>query len=413
MSAISNFLTFLRSAIYAIDVRDGIADAIEQCYNDVNNPTLKTEALEAALQTKIDEGEMAALTIGDGTITAAKLASGVIDNTLATSGAAADAKKTGDEIAAVKADLDAMVTGLTDRQKQALLSAFDHVAWDGDDPTGQMYISALHASLYGTDVDSITVSFSQDNNPVFDSDSLDVLRPLLAVVAHYSNGTSGVVTDYELSGSLNSTTSTITVTYEGKTATFNVSVTMPTFDYKAARDGLLSAKSGITTDTNSASSFSESVTSLGNLRLKGTKENASSSNIWFQFKIGDNPTTGKWRMRTRVMLYRLTGGTFQSRLSNGTSGIRISTTDVDGSATVFLEEGESRHSVATGLTIGAAEQWYDIELFIDSSEPVQRLTIDGESIYESSIFETSVANNSIFIFNECLIFIDTIKLYNV
>lgn len=106
MSAISNFLTFLRSAIYAIDVRDGIADAIEQCYNDVNNPTLKTEALEAALQTKIDEGEMAALTIGDHTITAEKLAQGVIDNTLTTSGAAADAKKTGDEIAAVKADLD-------------------------------------------------------------------------------------------------------------------------------------------------------------------------------------------------------------------------------------------------------------------------------------------------------------------
>lgn len=105
MSAISNFLTYLRSAIYAIDVRDGIADAIEQCYNDVNNPTLKTEALEAALQTKIDEGEMAALTIGDHTITAAKLAQGVIDNTLATSGAAADAKKTGDELTAIKADL--------------------------------------------------------------------------------------------------------------------------------------------------------------------------------------------------------------------------------------------------------------------------------------------------------------------
>jgi len=105
MSAISNFLSFLRSAIYAIDVRDGIADAIEQCYNDVNNPTLKTEALEAALQTKIDEGEMAALTIGDHTITAEKLAQGVIDNTLATSGAAADAAETGRQIGLIKADL--------------------------------------------------------------------------------------------------------------------------------------------------------------------------------------------------------------------------------------------------------------------------------------------------------------------
>lgn len=124
MSAISNFLTFLRSAIYAIDVRDGIADAIEQCYNDVNNPTLKTEALEAALQTKIDEGEMAALTIGDGTITAAKFASGVIDNTLATSGAAADAKKTGDAIAAVKADLGAQ-TGVISLIKDYYIKTSD------------------------------------------------------------------------------------------------------------------------------------------------------------------------------------------------------------------------------------------------------------------------------------------------
>ena len=120
MSAISNYLTFLRSAIYAIDVRDGIADAIEQCYNDVNNPTLKTEALEAALQTKIDEGEMAALTIGDGTITAAKLASGVIDNTLATSGAEADAAETGRQFGLIKADLGAQ-TGLFHWHEKGLI----------------------------------------------------------------------------------------------------------------------------------------------------------------------------------------------------------------------------------------------------------------------------------------------------
>ena len=74
MSAISTILTRLRAAIWAIDVRDDIANAIEQCYSDVSNPTLQTEALEAALQNKIDQGEMAALTIGDRTITAVKLA---------------------------------------------------------------------------------------------------------------------------------------------------------------------------------------------------------------------------------------------------------------------------------------------------------------------------------------------------
>ena len=143
MSAISTILTRLRAAIWAIDVRDDIANAIEQCYSDVSNPTLQTEALEAALQTKIDEGEMAALTIGDHTITAAKLAQGVIDNTLTTSGAAADAKKTGDEIAAVKANLDTQTSGL----KQALLPFIEHLVGAFDDENGGEYTENLLAVL--------------------------------------------------------------------------------------------------------------------------------------------------------------------------------------------------------------------------------------------------------------------------
>ena len=55
------------------DVRDSIHDAIASCYNDVTSPELNTAALETALQAKIDQGEMAALTIADGTITKAKL----------------------------------------------------------------------------------------------------------------------------------------------------------------------------------------------------------------------------------------------------------------------------------------------------------------------------------------------------
>lgn len=150
------FVTTLRSSIWAIDVRDGIADsiqklseAIEQCYSDVSNPTLQTEALEAALQNKIDEGEMAALTIGDHTITAAKLAQGVIDNTLATSGAAADAKKTGDEIAAVKADLGALDI-FNDDVKSALLTLVSHIALF-DDGDGQEYCDSLRDVLYEQD----------------------------------------------------------------------------------------------------------------------------------------------------------------------------------------------------------------------------------------------------------------------
>lgn len=119
LTRLQNTLSTLRAAIWAIDVRDDIADAIEecgqmveQCYSDVSNPTLQTEALEAALQNKIDQGEMAALTIGDRTITAVKLANGVIpaaDATLTTSGGYADAAETGRQIGNIKADLGAQV----------------------------------------------------------------------------------------------------------------------------------------------------------------------------------------------------------------------------------------------------------------------------------------------------------------
>ena len=169
MSAISTILTRLRAAIWAIDVRDDIANAIEQCYSDVSNPTLKTEALEAALQNKIDQGEMAALTIGDHTITAAKLANGVIptaDATLTEPGKPADAAETGrqfglinESLGDVRADLDAVENDISALEvispdiKNALLGAFEHVMWfEGCSE----YYDALVDALY-TDIPVIKI----------------------------------------------------------------------------------------------------------------------------------------------------------------------------------------------------------------------------------------------------------------
>ena len=163
MSAISTILARLRAAIWAIDVRDDIANAIEQCYSDVSNPTLRTEALEAALQTKIDEGKMAALTIGDGTLTGAKFADGTIpkakldpsitfdadaalDNT---STNAIQNKVVAAEFSAIKADLEALESGglsLKDSVKQALLACFAGVSFE--DSNGQALLTALYKALY-------------------------------------------------------------------------------------------------------------------------------------------------------------------------------------------------------------------------------------------------------------------------
>ena len=247
LTRLQNTLSTLRAAIWAIDVRDDIADAIEecgqmveQCYSDVSNPTLQTEALEAALQNKIDQGEMAALTIGDGTITAAKLANGVIpaaDATLTTSGGYADAAETGRQIgnineslSNVQADLEDLEDavsgisgGLTTEIKNALLDLLDHVAYEGTD--GQSYYDALVTEFdNAAEAESIAVTFSGTNETFYDTDSLDVLRDYLTVTATFESGRTRTVTDYRLTGSMSIGTNTITVSYSGQTATFSVTV---------------------------------------------------------------------------------------------------------------------------------------------------------------------------------------------
>ena len=68
-----------------------------------------------------------------------------VDNTLSVTGAAADAKKTGDEISKLNERLNA--EGLSENAKSAFLDCFAHVAWV--DEHGQDYYDALYAALYG------------------------------------------------------------------------------------------------------------------------------------------------------------------------------------------------------------------------------------------------------------------------
>lgn len=139
---------------------------------------------------------------------------GVTDATLTISGRAADA-------AAVGAAL-ARGSMLTEEAKQALLACFAQVAWIGDD--GQDYYDALEAALYPpTNLVSISAVYTQSGT-VYDMDTLATLKPDLVVTAHYDDSTTAVVTGYTLSGTLTEGTSTITVSYSGKTTTFSVTV---------------------------------------------------------------------------------------------------------------------------------------------------------------------------------------------
>lgn len=120
--------------------------------------------------------------------------------------------------------VESIEQGLTNEVRTALLACFEHVAWI--DEHGQDYYDALHDALYSGrgELDSITVVYTDGIDYIYTDDNLDTLRNNLVVTAHYTNESSEVVTEYELSGTLTVGTNNITVTYQGKTATFTVSV---------------------------------------------------------------------------------------------------------------------------------------------------------------------------------------------
>lgn len=119
----------------------------------------------------------------------------------------------------------AQSAGLTYDIKQALMNLANHVVWDDDDPTGQTYIDDLYDALYPpVEIDSITASFTQSGT-IYDIADLDDLKTDLVVTANYSDGTHGSVSQYTLSGTLEAGTSTITVSYQEKATSFDVTVT--------------------------------------------------------------------------------------------------------------------------------------------------------------------------------------------
>lgn len=166
---------------------------------------LFTAPTEEAVADWLEAHPEATTTVQDGAISYAKL-----DSTL---------KEKADTVD----DLKSSLYGFNADTKSALLALLEKVAYVVDD--GQELYDALEDALYPPlDVDYITAVYTQSGT-VYNTDTLNSLKSDLVVTAHYSDGTSGVVTAYTLSGTLEAGTSTITVSYSGKTASFNVTVT--------------------------------------------------------------------------------------------------------------------------------------------------------------------------------------------
>ena len=143
------------------------------------------------------------------------------DTTLTLSGVAADAKKTGDEISDLKSQINR--SGLSEEFKSALYNLVTHIGmWT--DGNAQTYIDDLYDAMNPpTNLSYITAVYTQSGT-VYDTDTLNDLKSDLVVTAHYDDLTTDTITFYALSGTLEEGTSTITVTYMGKTTTFDVTV---------------------------------------------------------------------------------------------------------------------------------------------------------------------------------------------
>ena len=115
------------------------------------------------------------------------------------------------------------VLGMDEAARAALLNLLQHVAYI--DPNGQEYYDILAASLEAK-LSYIVADYAQDRT-IYTDDSLDVLREGddLIVTAYFDNGTHVDVEGYTLTGAFTVGTSTITATYGGKSATFDVTVT--------------------------------------------------------------------------------------------------------------------------------------------------------------------------------------------
>lgn len=275
MSAISNLLNQIKTAIYGEQVRDAIHDAIAQCYTDVSNAKTIADNSNYTAQQSIQQANSAvdaanaaqqtadnaiadvtaardtavqakddAVSVKNNVVTLAgqvnsdktevvgiknelvTLAQSVNEDAQNASDSANDAADSAQEADDIRATIDEMFKttelDIPDRIKLALIDCFQHVAWTDSD--GKTYYNALVSALEPPVVDYITATFSQGNNKVYTTDTLSSLRKYLEVKAFYTNGKQAYTRGYTLSGKLVSGNSTITVTYSGKTASFVVNV---------------------------------------------------------------------------------------------------------------------------------------------------------------------------------------------
>lgn len=209
-------------------------------------------------------------------------------------------------------------SGLTGDIKQALLACFQKVAYI--DENGQDYYDALEAALYPpANLSYITAVYTQGSTVIYNTDSLNSLKTDLVVTAHYDDSSSETVSSYTLSGTLSVGTSTITVSYGGKTTEFTVVVSeraaIYNWDFKTSLTdsvaGITAGLGGTTPPVRDSNGLTISNTASG-VFFKTAKFNVNQT---MEIDVGDMTYTGSARGRF-VMV-----DTNNNILQNATDGL--------------------------------------------------------------------------------------------
>lgn len=161
---------------------------------------------------------------------AAKMAAEIpaVDTTLTESGKAADAAAVGARLSSLSEEIANLQTsGLTTEQINALDGMFKACAFTKADVSAEYTAFKIAFGIADsgdggeTEVTLTSISATYDGGDVAVGTAVADLTGLV-VTAHYSDGTSQTVTGYTLSGTIAEGSNTVTVTYQGKTATFTV-----------------------------------------------------------------------------------------------------------------------------------------------------------------------------------------------
>jgi len=240
---------------------------------------------------------------------------------------------------------------------------------------------------------SISAVYTQSGT-VYITDTLNSLKSDLVVTATYDDSSTATVpdTDYTLSGTLEVGTSTITVTYEGLTTTFNVTVSAG-WAYTPSM-GLLKNQPFIDNFTQGTLNWTEEVID-DYLHITSPANTGESTNQALRFipqTFAGTKASIKVQIRVNDISYTATDnnsllGNMRFRLSNGTGGAQVGfcrNQDATGDIIIRYMVG----STATPLTsYPLSAGWHTIEAIVENEK--QTIKLDDVEVVSNANLSTS------------------------